>query len=327
MAKNDNKTPRQPEGKKRKQGTGIAYGLIGTLLMMTIVFQAYKRSGQDRMIAEVNAALDETERLRQELEARYHAVEAAKQVQQVERDELRKKVAEQQVEMSRQEETIRTLMQDKRRLVRAKEEVTRLKEQVNAYLEQVTELEASNKRLAERDRRLQDKRDSLSEALAVRQSIMEQQMRLLGEQEQMSKQLGLAAVIKMKAVTATGQRIRSNGRVKEESDAGDVDQLLVCFTTMDNEVVRAGMEQFHVRVINPVGETLAMEDMGSGFFTDRRSGQKIRFTRMESLAYNNKQHELCMLWAPANPSFLSGEYRVEIYNKGYLAGMSVLTLR
>jgi hypothetical protein len=327
MATNENNTSRPAKYTKKRQTTGIAIGLIVAVMVFAFGYQARESWGRDLTTEEVNASLEETERLRRELEVRYKVVEEEKQIMQEERDHLRKLVANQRETLTRREETIRTLMKDNRRLVRAKEEADQLKEQVGTYIAQISQLQARNKALGERDRMRTVSQDSLGEELAARQAVIAQQVRLLGEREQMNKILGLASVVKMKQVTATGQRIRSNGRVKQESEARHVDQLMVCFTTMDNEVVRAGQERFHIRVVNPVGETLAVEDMGSGFFTDRRSGAKVRFTREETMEYSNTQQEMCMVWAPANASFPTGDYRVEIYNKGHLAGTALLTLR
>jgi hypothetical protein len=67
--------------------------------------------------------------------------------------------------------------------------------------------------------------------------------------------------------------------------------------------------------------------MGSGMITNKKTGEEIRFTQIEELDYSNGEAQSCMVWAPTTPSFQKGNYTIEVYNKGYLAGTGTMNLK
>ena len=120
-------------------------------------------------------------------------------------------------------------------------------------------------------------------------------------------------------------KVRKSGKTSEKESAKRVDQLKICFTTIANDVVQPGKEKFYIRVINPKGETLAIDDLGSGTTVDK-NGQEVRFTQVQEYDYANDETQLCFIWKP-NMAFQGGKYKVEIYNKGFFAGSDDFELK
>ncbi|MEL7123151.1 MAG: hypothetical protein AAFO07_27125, partial [Bacteroidota bacterium] len=127
-------------------------------------------------------------------------------------------------------------------------------------------------------------------------------------------------------ITVQGLKIRNNGKKAKKTTAKNVDELQICFTATENDVVDMGVERFFVRIVNPLGETLAIEDLGSGVLVDNQSQEQIRFTKMEEMDYDKTANNMCSVWSPSQP-FQAGQYTIEVYNKGYLAGTSNFTLK
>ena len=96
--------------------------------------------------------------------------------------------------------------------------------------------------------------------------------------------------------------------------------------TETNVIAPAGDERFYVRIIDPVGETMAVESLGSGIIEDKMSGAKVRYTQSGTLDYKNDDATGCIDWKP-NYSFIKGNHTVEIYNKGYKVGKGDFTLK
>jgi hypothetical protein len=48
---------------------------------------------------------------------------------------------------------------------------------------------------------------------------------------------------------------------------------------------------------------------------------------MEEIDYSNNEAQSCVVWAPTNAGFTKGEYKIEVYNKGFQVGTSKLTLK
>ncbi|RMF00605.1 MAG: hypothetical protein D6772_06160, partial [Bacteroidetes bacterium] len=116
------------------------------------------------------------------------------------------------------------------------------------------------------------------------------------------------------------------GKAVTRRDADNVDRIQVCFTTTANEIAETGREVFHLRIINSQGETLALDQMGSGTFVNRATGETTRFTLADEMDYDGTPGRSCMIWAPGQ-AFAAGNYTIEVYNKGFLVGSTTLKLR
>ena len=101
----------------------------------------------------------------------------------------------------------------------------------------------------------------------------------------------------------------------------------LCMVVEANEVTNPGMEKFFVRIINPVGETMAIDDLGAGVLVDKSTGDEVRYTSAAEYDYQNTEMDHCFNWNPAVSNFQKGNYQVEIYNKGLLAGAGTFNLK
>jgi hypothetical protein len=133
-------------------------------------------------------------------------------------------------------------------------------------------------------------------------------------------------VIKVDGVEVTGLKTKKSGKDVKRSNADNIDKLQVCFNTTSNDVAEEGTEVFFVRIINPLGETLAMEDMGSGVMTNNENQEQVLYTQAKEMDYSGEAGNLCTIWAPNQP-LQEGNYEVEIYNKGHLAGTTSFRLK
>lgn len=319
------------QSKSQKQ-TILAVAIVaGVILMGVIGYLSYKNIDTNRQLELTVEELDESKKLREELDAQYSQALADLDAQKTTNQELNAVIDQQKAELEQQKNKINEMLKNKGKLDKARVEIDNLKSQVSQYLAQIDKLKAENEALAGENAQLNDEKSRLAADLesksAENQELNSAKAQLVSEKEELSGKVNIASVIKMKSVTVTGEKVKGSGKVKEENSAKSVDRIKVCFNTLDNSVVKAGAEKFYVRIINPLGETLAVEDMGSGMLTDKKTGDEVRYTLMDELDYNNEEAQSCVLWAPTNTSFSKGEYKVEVYNKGYLAGTGKMTLK
>jgi hypothetical protein len=122
-------------------------------------------------------------------------------------------------------------------------------------------------------------------------------------------------------------KAKGNGKNVKKRYAKNVDLLRICFTTTENDVASPGVEQFYVRIINPIGETMAIDEESSGILIDQETGEEIRYSSIREYDYTNNREEVCFDWAPVNPTFTRGNYQLEVYNKKYLAGRGGFQLK
>ncbi len=124
----------------------------------------------------------------------------------------------------------------------------------------------------------------------------------------------------VKGVDVKGTKERAKSRAKK------VDRLSVCFRTEANEVAPQGEETFYLRIIDPSGSPLSVDERGSGVAQNKRSDEEFRYTTVATCDYSNEETDVCGTWEPGQ-NFAKGKYKVEVYNKGYLVGTGSFNLK
>lgn len=319
-----------PPSKKPSNPLLPVFITVGLLMLIAVGWLTYSSISTTRSLEQKVAEFQETETLRTELENQYNQAIAELESLKGENEQINALIDQQKGELEAQKSQITALLQDKRKLDAARAEISNLKSKVASYIASIEQLRAEQEQLAMENTTLKDETMNLSTSLQEKSVENEElatvRAQLVNEKEELSKAVQVGSVIKVKNVQVEGLKLRKSGKTTEKSNAKRVDQLKVCFTTVENDVVQPGTEQFFIRIISPKGETLAIDDLGSGAIVNSRTGEEIRYTQVKEYNYANDETQLCFVWAPSVP-FQSGKYEVEIYNKGFVAGTGSFELK
>ncbi len=142
----------------------------------------------------------------------------------------------------------------------------------------------------------------------------------------LSQKVTVASLLLPQNIDLSGIRTKSNGKQKDTEKAKKADQLKLCFEVPENHVADPGMKTLFIRIINPQGVPLAIQDRGSGVFTTVESGQESQYTTVANVDYKQQRDNVCVNWSQGTP-FESGKYVAEIYQDGYLVGKKEYELR
>lgn len=252
-------------------------------------------------------------------------------------EELNALIEKQKDELKAKKNQISSLLRTKNDYKKVKAEMGEMRTQLDQYVAEVNTLKAENEALLAQNTDLDNQKKSLEQDLTAKSAQNEEletaRAQLVSEKEDLTsrnsmlgKKVNIASVIKVADVTATGWKLRKNGKAAKKKYAKNVDRLELCFNTSENLVANPGEETFHIRIITPLGETLAIEEMGSGIIKDESTKEEMRFTKAETVDYQNESGNICMNWEPST-GFDKGLYSVEIYNKGYIAGRGEFRLK
>lgn len=325
--------PRKSE-KKQKLSPIAIVAIIALLALNAGLWYGFMQRGKDN--AELTAQVDETSQLKAQVEQQYYEALSELEEMRSDNEEMNALIEEQKTALKEQKEKIEGLLRDSRNLAKARTELTNLRTQLEGYVAELNQLREQNAQLSAANNQLAYERDSLGQGLeearfnnsqlaSERAVLVAEKEELTSTTRQLKRKVTAASVIKASNLEVSGQKERRSGRFVNRRNADNVDQIQVCFNTQANEVAEPGEEQFYIRIINPQGETLNVEALGSGTFTTS-AGETMPYTSMESFVYDQSANSLCSFWAPGTP-FSSGDYKIEIYNKGYLAGQTTLTLK
>jgi peptidoglycan hydrolase CwlO-like protein len=326
MARNDSK----------QRLIAIAAVVVVALLAVN-AFLLYNKYMQDKVIAQQQVEIDDAKKLEDELtnqlDKAYSEIEAFRG----ENEELDAMLDQREAELDEAKARIAGLIKSGKDLKRARAELNGLRSQNEAFTAEITQLrqqveylQGENSQLANKTQALQQDLGAQKQATVAleeeKASLAAEKQSISSQRDNLAKTVNFASVVKVQGVNVVGMKTKGNGKAVKKKYAKNIDQLKVCFKTTVNEVTRAGLEQFYVRIVNPIGETMAIEELGSGKIVNKKTGEEILYTQVKEYDYVNDETELCFNWEP-NAPFQKGNYDVEIYNKGHLAGKGSFNLK
>ncbi len=283
--------------------------------------------------------LIEIEKVNAELDQDYQAALGSLEDMRGDNKELNDLIDSQKKELVAQKDKINNLIWSKRELNKAREEIQNMKSQTSNYLAELTTLRDQNALLASNNTKLQQENESLNvqyqQVAQARASLEQEKNVLAAEKEKLSvsnEMLGakvdMANAIKINWMEIKGYKFKKNGDRKKRRRAKDIELLEVCFKTETNMVVPNGSTSFQVRIINPYGETISVENAGSGVLTNKLDNTKVRYTYEGLIDYQNEDTEGCASWKVSDDVQLSkGMYDLEMYNNGFLVGKGNFKLK
>lgn len=319
-----------------------AIGAVAIVALLGIcAFLMFQNVNNNQTIAQQKVEIDEAEKLKLELEKQYYESLSELEEMRGNNEELNAIIDQQKAELKEQKDKIARYIRQgkstKGELAKAREEMANLRVQMDGYISENNKLRADNEVLVQQNSQLTTEKQNLEGAVAearvmneelvtAKAALVSQKENLETENASLSEKVNIASVVKVMSVTGEGFKVKGNGKVRSKSRASAVDRIKVCFDITDNAVVASGVEKFFVRVINPTGETMAIESLGSGIMTGALDNEEVRYTKVKEVDYNNEAGNACMLWEPGT-DFQKGEYKIEVYNKGFLAGKGSFKLK
>lgn len=318
-----------------------AMGIIIALLVGAIVFLLFNRNSQSTLISEQAIELDEAEVLKEDLQTQYEEVMNALDEQKGENEELNAVIENQKSDLESRKSEISKLISSgkatKRELSQARADIDNFQSQLGRYLAELDAVKQQNQILTREKIQLSEEKKVLqtnieSERMNV-ENLNEEKAVLVGLKENLeeknsmlNKKVNYGSVVRVTDVKGVGLKTRNSGKTVEKKYAKNTEKVQVCFNTTENDLANLGKEEFLIRIINPVGETMAVEELGSGVFTSSKSKDQIRFTQKTDIEYESSAENVCINWEP-NTSFSPGLYQIEIFNKGFLAGTGSFSLK
>jgi chromosome segregation ATPase len=251
-------------------------------------------------------------------------------------DELNAIIDGQKEELKTQKARVNQLITVEKDYEAARAEISKLREMRDKFVAQVNKLQEENEALAATNQQLQAEKVSLTEEVQTK-TLENEELKsetevmafrnetLLKERENLVDKVNFASVVQVDDIIVNGYRLKNNGNESLTKRADKAEGLKVCFVAGENTITESGEERFYVRIVDPLGETMAMDDMGSGVIQDADEKQ-VRFTQYRDIPYENMMTDACLSWQPG-VAFKEGLYLVEVYNKGHLAGSSTFTLK
>lgn len=296
-----------PLPRKRPNNSWIYLAIIGLLVIINgFLFFRKKEDTRERILVveQLQQVSEEKEALKREYEAAIARLDHL-----TSRNKgLSESLNDQGSEISRTRQEIQGIISKEELLeddlAKARELIKGLNARIDEYERKIRRLEQSNRVLVQ-----------------VRDSVIETNVELK-EKVELGKLL-YASNIEMKAIDLR----RGGSKEKETSKARRVDLIRVIFDIVENRLVESGNKQLLIRIVNPSGQLLSNQALGSGSFMDE-DGQSINYSVSKQVHLENgvPVNDVYVDWRQS-AEYEKGSYRVEIYHDGRLIGEGRANLR
>lgn len=299
-------------------------------------YLAFDRSQLADSNSQYKIMVEEAQGVSQDLQLSYEDVSERLDEMKSDNVELNALIEEQKGQLSKQKDKISGLLWTKGKLNEAKKEIAALEQMGAQYLNDLALLKEENALLAEANSTLTVEKEVLTqrvartaeeneELIAKKVELEDYNKELSKERDFLNSKVNVASVVKINNLIGTGYKVNSKGDITKRKYAKYVDRVSVCFTTEANLVTDQEEEEFYLRIIDPLGETMVIEDLGSGILINA-DGESVRYTNVATIDYSNATKQVCIDWEPSL-RFPKGIYEVEVYNKGFKSGAGSFRLK
>ena len=162
-----------------------------------------------------------------------------------------------------------------------------------------------------------------AENTALKDSVSWKQVQIRG----LSKKVEIGQVMNTSSIEVHAVRERASGKEVTTDVAKRTEQFRVCFSFVENRIAPEENKSILLRIVNPIGETMAVEAQGSGVFTLAEVGDQSLYSMRTNVPYTiGSQESHCLYYTPQT-ELATGKYTMELYHEGYLIGETQLTLK
>lgn len=314
-----------------KSNNLLSYALIGIILLLGLNgYQLYINSQLKQDTANQKMELIELEKIKTELDQDYKAAIEGLDELRGDNEELNQLIDSQKLSLQGQKEKINNLIWSKRELGKARKEMKALKDQAQQYIKELTKLRDDNQFLTSSNTQLKEEKEALNQLYAeiaqAREILIVEKEEIIKEKAILSGKVDIAEAIKINYMEVQGYQVKDDGKTKKKNKAKNINMLRTCFLTETNVVTKGGEQEFYIRIIDPVGETITDSNDGVGVLTNKLDSTQVMYTTSGSIDYQNEDTRGCISLS-LSEKLTKGIYDVEIYNNGFMVGKGDFKLK
>lgn len=298
--------------KPKSNKNGIIYGVLIALLLGTWIYMLYDKHNSNTVITEKTTQIDSISSSRDALQQEYNAANARLDDLISQNSRMDSLVKSKDKEVNDMKARIQSILSNKNataaQLKEAQELINKLKSNIEDYQATIERLEGEKVVITGERDVARKQRDSVG---VVKDSL--------------SKVTEVGSVLHASNIKMTPINLKKGGKEVETSKAKRADLMRVSFD-LDNRIATSGQKDIYVAITAPDGSPLAVEALGSGRFTLQDGTEKL-YTAKTTIDYvSGTTKEGHVDWKQ-NSDFKPGEYKVDIYNLGYLIGSGKVSLK
>lgn len=302
-----------------KDNKMLIYGLLIAALLGTWAYLVYDKSQSKQTTQLLQAQLLKTDSSKGVLETEYNAALQRLDELTSMNSSMDSLVKSRNGEITSLKSRISSLLKKQNKTQAEIAEAKRLIDELNGKIsEYITEIETL------RGENLQLKTEK-EEIIVQKAALQREHDSTKVVKQQVEEKLDVASTLNAVNISLTAIDERRNGKEKEKDVAKRVDKIRVSFNVF-NRVGEEATKDVFVVVMDPAGNIVSNEALGSGRFVTREEGEKM-FTQKSNVNFSaGKVVPVTVEWKPGT-KFVEGNYKVAIYNNGFKIGEASKSLK
>ena len=239
---------------------------------------------------------------------------------------LQEKLSVSNSEIAKAKQEIRSILNKKNastaELARAKQLIAKLNGTISTMQADIARLTTENETLGQEKVALTAERDVLT---TDKQKLTQDLEITTFAKVDLEKKVDVASTLNASNIVITPVQIRGNGKEKVSEKANRVDKIVISFDVA-NRIAQSGNTDVYVVVTGPDGQPVSTSANAAGTFTTREEGDKP-FTAKVPVAIETAKKKSVEFALTQPKNFKQGNYRIQIYQNGFLIGDGTKQLR
>lgn len=308
-----------PPTSPKKDNRTIIYGLLIAALLGTWGYIIWDKSKTKEVTTQLQSQLTTSDSTKNAIQTEYNsALQRLDELTSM-NSSLDSLVKTKNSEVTNLKSRIQTLLNKQNKtaadLAEAKRLIAELNSKVSGYVQEIEVLRGENLQL----------KTEKQELITQKESLQKEYDDTKEQKKQVEEKLDVASTLNASNINIVTIDERKSGKEVEKERAKRVDKIRVTFDVF-NRVGEEGSKDVYVIITDPAGQVVSNEALGSGRFTTRDEGEKV-FTKKSTVNFAaGKAASVSVEWKPGT-KFVSGAYKVSIYNNGFKIGEGSKSLK
>ena len=142
----------------------------------------------------------------------------------------------------------------------------------------------------------------------------------------LEQKVDIASTLNASNISITPLNVKKSGKEKKSVAAKKVDKMVVNFS-LSNRIIQPGVTDLYVLVTGPDGKPVSSGNNFSGVFKTREEGDKFFTAKFPVELETAKTKNVSFSFVPETNDFVQGDYKIQIYQNGFLIGQATSTLK
>jgi hypothetical protein len=320
LKKTEETTLIDPEvlGKKNKSSTKLLLVLLLIALLGTWGYIIWDKNNTKALIAQKDNTISSTTSQRDELQKELDDATIRYDIIKTSNTKKDSMIDVKDREILDKKKKINSLLSkanaSKSELAQVKMLIASLNADIEGYKSQIAILEGQKVELTKANQNLSTQRDNIQKDLDSSNEQIKNR----------DETINIGSTLHASNFSIVPINEKSNGKLKETTNAKKVDKLRISFDLDENMITTSGAKRLYIIVKDPTGKVITTKDSDK---FNTQDNNLLDYTQQMEINYTKNQRQTISFDWKSDDKYIIGDYKIEVYNNGFKIGQGIRQLK